>query len=278
MCDIIQPVELEIEWKETIYGYSDQIGEYRVIKWLGDGSSSNVYFVEKKGKFFAMKVVKQEYSNSSEYELNNIKLLSGQPHFITFYESFFFDNQCCMVMEKLDGNLLELIEGGTELDVKDIVRQLLQAICILDQHRLCHLDLKPENIGYVIHENILTFKILDFGLMVSYDEIIMMGGTPSYTDPNLFTDGEKSVNYQYDMWSMGMLMHEMITKHQLFPRLSYSRSNESNRTSIYEELEFLSIEDYKEVVDYKPFYQLLQEILHERITSYEALSHEWLKN
>ena len=256
----------------------NHIKEYKVIEWIGEGVSADIYHVEKDGMSYAMKVLKNKHSLE---ELKYNQLLSGVPYFITFYESFWFEEQYCMVLEKVDGTLAQWISdqfyNGYEYEMftKSIILQLLGAIYLLDQYQLSHTDLKPENIGYILTENGPEIRILDFGLMMPYGISVRMMGTPCYTVPDLFTDSFKTSSV-CDLWSIGTIAHEMVTGNQLCTGIFYSKSNKDNMKKIYDSIHKLSHSDYKgKVENDDDFFRLIEDILIKRINIHQALSHTW---
>ena len=50
------------------------------------------------------------------------------------------------------------------------MRQILSAIAYLHHHNICHRDLKPENILLKEKDNILSIKLIDFGIAKVFKE------------------------------------------------------------------------------------------------------------
>jgi serine/threonine protein kinase len=254
------------ETENQLYRSGDWIQEYKVIDWIGEGASCSVYLVEK-GNLFAMKVLHPKYTYGGECELEILQKNQG-PYCVRLIESFTHVNQMCIVMEYLHGTLMDLIDTemidcyGTNL-----FTQLLEIADDLDKRQICHLDLKPENIGYVMVHQRPILKLIDFGLSVSYSDTVSMGGTSEYTCHDLFSTGYKSVDYRYDIWSIACIFYEMKMKNYLFGGLSYSNTNEKNREMIQQVISTLDYSD--------PFICFIKDLL-QGMTAKKALSHDWL--
>ena len=70
---------------------------------------------------------------------------------------------------------MELLEGGdvfdrivamnhyTELDARDLARELLSAVAYMHERGVAHRDLKPQNLLLVSKEDNSAVKVADFG-------------------------------------------------------------------------------------------------------------------
>lgn len=134
-----------------------------------------------------------------------------------------------IVMEYLEGQSLDdvLAEHDNLLTVDhalDIITQILQALKAVHKEGFVHRDLKPENI-FLTKEG--KVKIMDFGIAkarraalsaTQQEELTKAGiaiGTPNYMSPEQAC-GSKSLNHQTDIWSLGIMLYEMLTGHLPF--------------------------------------------------------------
>ena len=128
-----------------------------------------------------------------------------------------------MVMELLEGeNLAQRIKRLRRLSRQETARILTQvgrAVQRAHEAGIVHRDLKPENVFLVRNEDDEIAKVLDFG--VAKLERSNLGaegtrtrtgsilGTPYYMSPEQ-AQGNKTVDYRSDLWSLGVIAFEAI--------------------------------------------------------------------
>jgi serine/threonine-protein kinase len=135
-----------------------------------------------------------------------------------------------MVMEYLEGsNLDDLLGSRTCLPLEEAADYLLQACEALAEAHLVgivHRDLKPANL-FLTHrsDGSTCVKILDFGISKVDDGVLGSGvithtqslvGSPLYMSPERLR-GLKDVDRRADIWSLGVLLQEMLTGEPSFP-------------------------------------------------------------
>jgi serine/threonine protein kinase len=121
----------------------------------------------------------------------------------------------------------------TSNHVLSYIRQLLIALKVCRDNNIVHRDLKPANL-FVTRDNIL--RLGDFGLARK----IVESQTSRYTShvitlyyrcPELLMDCSL-YGYEVDMWSVGCIIYEMITKRTLF-QPKHQPSNEGQLEAIW---------------------------------------------
>ncbi|CDO57706.1 hypothetical protein DV495_004626 [Geotrichum candidum] len=128
-----------------------------------------------------------------------------------------------LVCEFLDMDLkkyMEAIPSGVGLGadmVKQFMIQLIKGIRYCHSHRILHRDLKPQNLLIDKEGNL---KVADFGLarafgvpLRSYTHEVV---TLWYRAPEVLL-GSRQYSTGIDMWSIGCIFAEMITRKPLFP-------------------------------------------------------------
>lgn len=129
--------------------------------------------------------------------------------------------------------------------------QLVRAVAFCHQHKVLHRDLKPQNLLINKH-NIL--KLADFGLARGFgvpvknytDEVVTLW----YRPPDVLM-GSKTYSTSVDLWSIGCIFAEMVTKKALFP----GTSNEDELMKIFKIRGTPNPEEWpslKELSGYKP--------------------------
>ena len=96
-----------------------------------------------------------------------------------------------------------------------IVGQTVDALEAAWEHGIVHRDVKPGNILLDARDRV---RVADFGLAKATElpdelSITHQGqilGTPSYVSPEQ-TRGEKNLNFRADIYSLGIVLYEMLT-------------------------------------------------------------------
>jgi serine/threonine-protein kinase len=125
-----------------------------------------------------------------------------------------------MVMEYLGGNDLNQILRHHGAQTSKIVCDLMLQACegMAEAHSLgiVHRDIKPSNFFITTRpDGTMLLKILDFGISktpVGITELTGAStviGTPTYMSPEQMKSG-KSADARSDVWSMGIVMYQML--------------------------------------------------------------------
>lgn len=160
------------------------------------------------------------------------------PNICTIYETDETeDGQVFICMAYYKGEeLKDRIElGKMDLDqAVDIAAQIAKGLAKAHKQGIVHRDIKPANI-LMAEDN--QAKILDFGLakLAGQTRLTMAGttmGTAAYMSPEQ-ARGE-DVNHQTDIWSLGVVLYEMVTGEVPFkgdyePAIVYSIMNETQK-------------------------------------------------
>jgi len=105
---------------------------------------------------------------------------------------------------------------GGYLSTKNLMQQLLTGMAFLHENWVLHRDLKTSNILY---NNQGQLKICDFGMARQYGSPLRSYSsnvvTQYYRSIELLL-GAKEYSTEVDMWSLGCIMAEMLTKKVLF--------------------------------------------------------------
>lgn len=210
------------------------ISHYRIISKIGAGGMGEVYLAEdlKLGRQVALKVLAHELTENPahlqrfEREARAASALS-HPNILTIYEIGEHAGRHFIASEFIEGQSLRQLmkRGGLGLpEVVNISIQIASALAAAHELGIVHRDIKPENI--MVRKDRLV-KVLDFGLakllnqesdeseeeavtrvMLKTTPGVVMGTTP-YMSPEQ-TRGH-DVDERTDIWSLGVVMHQLIT-------------------------------------------------------------------
>ena len=194
---------------------------------LGEGTYGVVYKAidKRNGQVVALKKIRleQEQDGISQTSLREIAVLRElhHPNVIELKEYVCTPGKLSLVFEYMDRDLRRFLDNcRTPLNpdvIKSYAYQIIAGICYCHCHRIIHRDLKPQNI--LLNAQGLI-KIGDFGLARVFS-IPLRDYTPSvvtlwYRPPELLLGGTR-YSLPLDMWSVGAILAEIVTRQPLFP-------------------------------------------------------------
>jgi eukaryotic-like serine/threonine-protein kinase len=201
-----------------------QIGKYPIIRELGRGATSVVYLARDAfaNREVAIKVIKEQPAEDTDLTrryrkvfLNEAALVGKlfHPHILAIYDAVSDEDASYIVMEYVDGQTLEHFCDVAELlpvaKVVEIAFKCSLALAFAQRHGVIHCDIKPANI--LISED-TNIKISDFGAAL-YEEAqhtqLKGIGSPAYMSPEQVQ--EKEVSYHTDIYSLGVVMYQMLS-------------------------------------------------------------------
>jgi len=240
------------------------ISHYRILEKLGEGGMGVVYKAQdlKLERFVALKFLSPYLGRDDEEKerfIHEAKAASGleHNHICTIHEidETLIENrdQMFIVMAYYDGETLNQKIKKKPLGLEEAVSIAIhtaQGLARAHEANIIHRDIKPGNI--IITER-GEVKILDFGLakLAGQSEITKVQttlGTVAYMSPE--QANTEDVDHRTDIWSLGVVLYEMITGERPFrgayeQSVVYSIMNEDPepitivRAGIPEELELI---------------------------------------
>lgn len=195
---------------------------YQIIKSIGEGGMANVYLAYDTilDRNVAVKVLRGDLANDEKFvrrfqrEALSASSLSN-PNIVEVYDVGEDNGEYYIVMEYVEGkhlkNLLKKRGKLTVPEVIDIVLQITNGLSVAHDSYIIHRDIKPQNI--LILENGLV-KITDFGIAVAINSTQLtqtnsVMGSVHYLPPEQASG--KGATLQSDIYSMGILMYELLT-------------------------------------------------------------------
>lgn len=216
-----------------------RLSSYKILQRLGVGGMGEVYLAQdtRLGRQVALKLLPARFTNDEdrvrrfEREARAVSAIN-HPNIITIYETGRADDIYYIATEFIEGSTLRKQMAETRLKLSealDATIQIASALAASHAAGIIHRDIKPENIilrpdGYV--------KVLDFGLVKLAERQVtransraslsdsfdthpgMILGTVQYMSPEQTRGLE--VDARSDIFSLGVVLYEMITGRQPF--------------------------------------------------------------
>jgi serine/threonine protein kinase/Tfp pilus assembly protein PilF len=207
----------------------DEIGEYRITRYLAAGGMGEVYAAvqRKTGEAVALKLLR-EFSNVAR---DRERVRARFEREAALASRVRHPNVCRMIEVDLQAEppfcVMELLEGETlaerlsrvgKLSVEEAL-EMTAGICeglqAAHQAGVIHRDLKPGNIFLLAGTN--RPVIIDFGLATAMHRDLAltksgeMLGTLAYIAPEILEENREMVGPPSDLYSLGVILFEMLT-------------------------------------------------------------------
>ncbi len=195
---------------------------YELIEKIGEGGMAVVYKAKCRilNRFVAIKILKPEYSNNSEFmEKFRREALAtatfSHSNIVNIYDVGSEGNINYIVMELVNGKTLkEYIRENAPLSMDSTLKisiQIAKALECAHKNKIIHRDIKPHNI-LINEEGVI--KVTDFGIAkaTSSDTITHTNkviGSAHYFSPEQAKG--KIVDNRTDIYSFGIVIYEMLT-------------------------------------------------------------------
>jgi serine/threonine-protein kinase len=210
-----------------------QIGSYKIEKEIGRGGMGAVYLATRADEEFqkrvAIKLIKRGYDTDDiirrfRHERQILAALD-HPNITRLIDGGATeDGLPFLVMDYVEGLSLNQYCDERRLDIKERLKLFLQicsAVSYAHQNLIIHRDIKPSNI-LVTKEG--TPKLLDFGIAkllspntgLTVDKTLAatQAMTPEYASPEQILG--QPVTTATDVYSLGVLLYELLTGHRPF--------------------------------------------------------------
>ncbi|NXV82789.1 CDK3 kinase, partial [Atlantisia rogersi] len=201
---------------------------FQKVEKIGEGTYGVVYKARSKrtGQLVALKKIRldSETEGVPSTAIREISLLKElkHPNIVRLLDVIHSQKKLYLVFEYLNQDLKQYMDTAqTERLplslVKNYLFQILQGVNFCHSHRVIHRDLKPQNL---LLDEAGTIKLADFGLARAFGiplrtythEVVTLW----YRAPEILL-GCKYYATAVDMWSIGCIFAEMVTRKALFP-------------------------------------------------------------
>ncbi len=216
------------------------IGHYKISRRIGTGGMGDVYLANDMtaGRKAALKLLPMRFTSDAErlkrFQQEERALVGlNHPNILTVYEIGEDHSTHYIASELIEGETLRqrLMRGRIEVgEAVDVAIQVASALAAAHETGIVHRDIKPENImlrpdGYV--------KVLDFGIAKLAESAFAKAaadgaGSMTLAETNLgsilgtvrYMSPEQArgapVDKGTDIWSLGVVLYEMVTGHAPF--------------------------------------------------------------
>ncbi|RIK67423.1 MAG: hypothetical protein DCC65_06225 [Planctomycetota bacterium] len=249
-----------------------QIGPYTLLEVIGEGGFGTVYRAEQQEpvrRVVALKVIKpgmdsREVIARFEGERQALAMMN-HPHIAAVLDAgATADRRPYFVMEYVPGKPITRYCDDHALSIGDrlgLFVQVCQAVQHAHQKGIIHRDIKPSNVlvvpapdspqhsaGHSTHSgSAARAKVIDFGVAKATDQRLtehtvntqqgMFLGTPAYMSPEQAGVGPLDIDTRTDIYSLGVLLYELLTGAPPFDPRSLLVSSHSEIQRIIREVD-----------------------------------------
>src|SRR5436190_1104313 len=210
----------------------DRIGRYKLLEQIGEGGCGIVYMAEQEQPLrrkVAFKVIKLGMDTRqviARFEAERQALaLMDHPNIAKVLDAGATDTgRPYFVMELVGGVKITDYCNQNQLTIRqrlELFIQVCKAIQHAHQKGIIHRDLKPSNVLVATQDGVPMPKVIDFGiakatqgrltdqtLFTAFEQFL---GTPAYMSPEQTQLGSLDVDTRTDIYSLGVLLYELLT-------------------------------------------------------------------
>ncbi|HEY7638887.1 MAG TPA: tetratricopeptide repeat protein [Steroidobacteraceae bacterium] len=225
---------------------ADRIGPYRLLRELGEGGCGIAYLAEQTSPIkreVAIKVIKPGMDSKAviarfEAERQALALMDHPNVAKVFDAGATAEGRPYFVMELVRGIKITEYCAQSHMTISErlsLFVQVCQAIQHAHQKGIIHRDIKPSNVLVTMHDGVPLAKVIDFGIAKAirgrltdqtlHTEIDRIIGTPAYISPEQTDPTQAAVDTRSDIYSLGVLLYELLTGQTPFDALELSRAS-----------------------------------------------------
>ena len=192
------------------------INDFKLLRQLNSGSFGTVWLAQKKttGDVFALKAIRVELDDRREQEASlgverTILFRHTSDFLLRCFFSFTSAQHAFFALEYMPAGDLDLMLDGLGCMSEDVARfyvaECMLGMFYLHEHAVLHRDIKPSNALIAANGHV---KLADFGLSSSISRRKACGTLP-YIAPEVLR--EEKGGAAVDLWSVGVMLHQLVT-------------------------------------------------------------------
>ncbi len=226
-------------WREL------ELERYQLVRELGRGGMGLVFLArqtEPVEREVALKLIRRRVLNPStlaRFEVERQALAQMQHPAIAqvFDAGTTSEGYPYFAMEYVDGIALDAFCRDHRLSLferLDLFGRICQGVQHAHQKGIIHRDLKPANILVARIDGLAMPKIIDFGIATTNGATTdaparsrreATVGTPEYMSPEQFRNPEAAIDTRSDVYSLGVILHELLVEEPPVARERFSRTD-----------------------------------------------------
>lgn len=249
-----------------------KIGKYNYnTEYIGKGSFSKVYlgYDNDMNKYAIKKIYRKNQEKYISLVEKEIEIMEKLKHIniVKLYDKIYTEKHIFLIMELCDSDLNKyIIENElNEIDIKEIMKQIIEVLKYIMDNNIVHRDLKPHNI--LINNN-KKIKLADFGFAREFKDTLIcetICGSPLYMAPEILN--RQNYNIKSDLWSLGIILYQMVMKNHPYKAkniIELTNLINNNKPLIFNTninpkckklIEDLLILDYRDRLDWEDLYK-----------------------
>ena len=210
----------------------DRIGRYTLIQKLGEGGAGVVYEAEQEEpvrRRVALKLLKPGMDTAAairrfEAERQTLALMEHPNIAQVFDAGSTANGRLYFAMELVRGTRITQYCDDNRLPTAErlgLFAQVCRAVQHAHQKGIIHRDLKPSNVLVTVVDGVAVPKVIDFGIAKAVEgrladqtaltRLEQVIGTPAYMSPEQATAGSGDIDTRSDIYSLGVLLYELLT-------------------------------------------------------------------